>query len=548
MSVEFVLAQGSKLFEERFNLLTLWQEIAENFYPERADFTVNRALGSEMAEGLASGSPILVRRELGNAIGGMLRPTNKVWARARVDNWDEVTTEAKAWLERAEERQRKAMYHRQTGFARAVKEADHDFATFGQAVIQATYNRTFTGLLYRCHHLRDCAWTEGTDGLVDVVYRKWKTTAIELARMFPKTLHREIQDKVAKSPYEPVEVWHCVLPRDIFESDGKSKHKTKYVSIYLDVANKHMMEEVGLNRQQYIIPRWQTVSGSQYAYSPAVVVGLPDARTLQEMTLTLLDAGQKAVTPPMLGVQGALRSDVNVMAGGLTWVDREYDERLGEVLRPLTIDKSGIPLGLDMAQAVEAKLTEAFYLNTIGLPPTGGPDMTAFEVGQRVQEYIRRALPLFEPMESEYNGPLTEETFELLMGAGVFGPVFGMPKELQGREVKFQFESPLHDALENVKTQRYLEATSLLANAAAADPAVAHIIDVKKATREALLASGTPADWLRSEQEVNDAAAAEAEAAQIQQQLAQMQQGADIAATIGATQAPAGTGGTGVPN
>ena len=548
MSVEFIMSQGTKLFEERFNLLTLWQEIAENFYPERADFTTNRSLGYELAQGLASGSPILVRRELGNAIGGMLRPTNKVWAHARVDNWDDVTTESRAWLERAEERQRKAMYHRPTGFARAVKEADHDFATFGQAVIQATYNRAFDGLLYRCHHLRDCAWTEGTDLLIDVVYRKWKTTAIELSRIFPKTLHPNIREKLDKAPYTPVEVWHCVLPTDVFESDSPSTHKTKYVSVYLDVGNKHIMEEVGLNRQEYIIPRWQTVSGSQYAYSPAVVVGLPDARTLQEMTLTLLEAGEKAVTPPLLGVQGALRSDVNVMAGGLTWVDREYDERLGEVLRPLSIDKSGIPLGMDMAQGIEARLTEAFYLNSIGLPPAGGPDMTAFEVGQRVQEYIRKALPLFEPMESEYNGPVSEDTFDLLMRAGVFGPVFDMPRELQGREVKFHFESPLHDAIESVKTQRYLEATSLLANASAADPSVAHILDVKKATRDALLSSGVPAEWLRSEAEVNDAAAADAEAAQMEQQLAQMQQGADIAATIGATQAPSGTDGTGIPN
>jgi hypothetical protein len=40
--------------------------------------------------------------------------------------------------------------------------------------------------------------------------------------------------------------------------------------------------------------------------------------------------------------------------------------------------------------------------------------MTAYEVGQRIQEYIRGALPLFEPMEMEYNGALCERTFEIL--------------------------------------------------------------------------------------------------------------------------------------
>lgn len=547
MAVEFLEAQGGRLFSERYNLLTLWQEVAENFYPERADFTNNRSLGYELAQGLASGDPIMVRRDLANALGGMLRPTDKVWAHARVADWDEVSSEGRAWLTRAEERQRRAMYHRPTGFSRATKEADNDFATFGQAVIQLTYNRTKTDLLYRCWHLRDVAWTEGTDGLIDTVYRKWTSTPIDLVRLFPKGVHKEIRDKAAKEPYEKVEVWHCIMPVDVYSQGKESEHKTKYVSIYLDLSNKHIMEEVGLHRQEYIIPRWQTVSGSQYAYSPSVVVALPDARTLQEMTLTLLEAGEKAVTPPLLGVQGALRSDVNVMAGGLTWVDREYDERLGEVLRPLSIDKSGIPLGMDMAASVHERLREAFYLNTISLPPTGGPDMTAFEVGQRVQEYVRNALPLFEPMEVEYNGPLCEDTFGLLMQAGVFGSPFEMPEELQGKNVEFMFESPLHDAIEREKTQRYLESTSLIAQAAAVDPAAGHVIDTRKAIRAALLAAGTPPEWLRSEAEVTAMMDAEAETQRTQQLLEQMQQGANIAQTIGSTEMPEAPGVPGSP-
>ncbi|MTV47254.1 portal protein, partial [Streptococcus pneumoniae] len=81
--------------------------------------------------------------------------------------------------------------------------------------------------------------------------------------------------------------------------------------------------------------------GSQYAHSPAVVAALPDARLLQQITAVILEAGEKAITPPMVGVQEAIRGDVAVYAGGITWVDAEYDERLGEVLRPMTSDKSG---------------------------------------------------------------------------------------------------------------------------------------------------------------------------------------------------------------
>lgn len=549
MLVEFLLEEGGRLFGKKAGLLTLWQEIAENFYPERADFTVVRSLGTEFASGLTTGYPILARRELANIIGGMLRPASKVWAHARVDGWDEVGVEGRAWLERAGDRQRRAMYHRGTQFQRATKEADNDFITFGQAVIQVSKNRNANGLLYRCWHLRDVAWNENDEGTIDVVFRKWHPTAIGLVRLFPKTVSEKIREKAKSKPYDTVEVWHCVIPSDVYEQHSTDKQsRLPWRSIYVDTQSKSILEDVPLRINEYMIPRWQTVSGSQYAYSPATVVGLPDARTLQEMTLTLLEAGEKAVTPPLLGVQEALRSDVNVMAGGITWVDREYDERLGEVLRPLTIDKSGIPLGMEMSDRIELRMRDAFYLNVLKLPSTGSnPQMTAYEVGQRIQEDIRQTLPLFEPMEPEYNYPLCEKSFDILLNAGVFGPITGIPDELQGRNIEFFFESPLHDAVERAKAQKYLEATSLVANAAAADPEVIHLLDAPKGARDALLSSGVPANWVRTEKDVETRVKAAQQAAQTAQTLEQMKLGSEVAKNIGLTPTPSGTGNTGAP-
>lgn len=544
MLIDRLVDQGQKLLGQRGSLLSLWQTIADNFYPERADFTIERTLGDEFAADLATGVPVMVRRDLGNAIAGLLRPTNKVWAHTRVDNWDSVTLESRAWLERADERQRLAMYHRPTNFSRATREADHDFAAFGQAVLQVTRNSLANGLLFRCWHLRDCAWSEGPDGDINTVFRKWKTHAINVVRMFPKTVHPEVRKRAEQDPFAVVELWHCEVPSDIAEEGMGNGRGLRVKSVYIDPTNKHELESVDIPEMSYIIPRWQTVSGSQYAYSPATVIALPDARTLQEMTLTLLEAGEKATTPPLIGVQEALRSDVNVMAGGITWVDREYDERLGEVLRPLTIDKSGIPLGMDMAASIRAQLTEAFYLNKLSLPPAGGADMTAYEAGQRVQEYIRQALPLFEPMEVEYNGPLCEKTFTILLNAGVFGRIEEIPQELQGQDVKFQFESPLHDAVERVQSQKYLEALTILSNAIGADPAAAHLLDAGKGAKDALLATGVPASWLRTDAQIRERLALEAQAQQQQALLEQMQQGANVAKTIGLTPTPAGTLGT----
>ena len=70
---------SGSLFAKRGSLMMLWQEQAEQFYPERADFTINRILGEDFAAHLTSSFPLLCRRDLGDQIGVMLRPTAKPW-------------------------------------------------------------------------------------------------------------------------------------------------------------------------------------------------------------------------------------------------------------------------------------------------------------------------------------------------------------------------------------------------------------------------------------------------------------------------------------
>ena len=74
-----IVGQGDRLFAKRLSLLSLWQEIAQNFYVERAHFTVTHTPGEEFADHLMSGFPLMTRRDLGNALSSMLRPNAKDW-------------------------------------------------------------------------------------------------------------------------------------------------------------------------------------------------------------------------------------------------------------------------------------------------------------------------------------------------------------------------------------------------------------------------------------------------------------------------------------
>jgi len=148
MDIKLLRQTVDDLFSKRTSLVMLWQELAENFYPERADFTFRRELGESYAGNLTTSYPILTRRELGDQIGAMLRPTSKEWAHMVATNRKE-DNEAKKWLQWANGIQKRAMNDRVTQFSRASKEADHDFATFGADATQVRLNKNGQGIRRR---------------------------------------------------------------------------------------------------------------------------------------------------------------------------------------------------------------------------------------------------------------------------------------------------------------------------------------------------------------------------------------------------------------
>lgn len=535
-----LLSDCERLYGARKSLMSLWQEIAYQFFPEMADFTVTRYLGDEFADHLTTSYPLIARRTLGDALSALLRPvsldttTPGVWfgLRAQEERRDK-DTEARRWLEWATGIQRRAMYDKDSNFVRAMKEGDHTFVTFGQCPLSLELNRDRDTLLYRCHHLRDVAWAEDSEGKIDFICRVWRPPARQLADTFGRKIHSRVREMLDKNPYHPVDCRHIVIASKKYdERDAAGKRfRQPWVSIWIDVDNSHIMEEVGSDSRIYIIPRWVTIPGSQYASSPSVTAGLPDARLIQAMSLTMLESSEKFADPPLLATQEVIRSDIQTVAGGVTWVDAEYDERLGDVLRPLYEPRAseGLRIAAEMRADIRDMIAKAFFLDSLSLPPAGVKEMTAFEVGQRLSEWIRRAMPIFEPMEFEYNGEVCEQTFDLLMRNGAFGRYEDMPQSLKGADVHFKFESPLHESADRKKGQKFLEAKVALQQAAEIEPGAMYVMNAVDTLRDVLAGIGVPAEWTRSEREMGDLERQRQQANQEQRAEQSLEVGAEAA-------------------
>lgn len=490
---------AANMFRNQDPMLPLWQTLADNFYPERADFRSFRSPGQELADATVDSYPIIARRDLGNSFHAMLRDGK--WFELTAGADISVDREGHGWLQWASDQQYRLMYERQANFERSVKNGDHDFACFGNTVISIEPNRNFNGIVFRNWHLRNCAWQEDEYGQVQSVARKWNPTLHELVQTFGKdNLSRQAQLKYEKKPFDTVQVHHLLIPVELC---GKEEYQERYryVSYFVEEASAHMIEERPINYKYYVVPRFQTIAGSPYAYSPATVAALPDSRTLQAMTFTLLEAAERYARPPMVATQKVVAGVVDLSPNGITWVDNEYDERLGAALRSLDQNKGGFPIGASERGRIYEILRQAFYLDTLTLP-LGDKEMTAYEVQERMKQYRRTNLPLFAPLEKDYNGQICETAFDLLMQMGAFGSPQDMPASLGGAQVEFKYKSPLTSDEEEEKANRFSQVSMLLGEAANLDAGVIDNIDFDTAFRDAVQGMKAPIQWLRPYEEI----------------------------------------------
>lgn len=499
----------NKRFDEKKTVLTLWQSLAENFYPERADFTLKRNVGYEISDNLLASAPIMMRRDLGNAFGSMLRDGSN-WFNMTVEDIDKP---GKEWMQWATKRQSKTMYKRESRFVRSAKEGDHDYAAFGQYVMSIQPNRNYNGILYNTWHLRDCAWWDGEDGEVCGVARDWNPQLNQILQYFnEKNLHPNMLKNKQDGMLTEHKIYHTFFPNEEYGEDNPKK----YVSVFLDVVNEHIIEETFTDRKMYIVPRFQHMTGAAYAISPAAMIALPDARMLQAMTHTLMEAGERHARPPLMATIKAVTSSVDLNPDGLTWIKDDYDQKTGRALEPLYQDRGGFPIGLELRDSILETLSDAFYLSKLNLPEVSR-EMTAYEVSERMKQYRREVLPLFAPMEHEANAQICERTFDLMMDMGMFGSAYDIPESLRGKDVEFKFESPLSIAEEEKKITQFQQIGEILAQATQFDQSAPLNIDIDEALREAVQATGAPEKWLASiEEVVQSRAMAQQEAAEMQ--------------------------------
>lgn len=499
---ENLMSVAGQAFQNFMPFRQLGQSIADSCYPMRADFT--RSLEYENYAGmLMDGTPVHARENLGNAIDAMLRQGSWFNVGTGDQERDEKPGNAVA-LNRATSKLRSILKDRRSNWMNATKTADMDWVAFGNPVLSVEESSTRDFILFRAWHPRDCAWILDEAGRIAMFFRKMRMQAIDIMALhkngaYGGEVSPAVREAATKDPSRRFDLMHCLLRADAIYGGDLQKMKElqhPFLSCYLDCENRTYLREMGTPVFNYVAPRMRTLGDLPFGFSPMALNSLQDSRMLQDMALVLLEQGQKAVDPPMVGAGNVFQRDINLFAGGFTEVDLgEYDD-IRKVMS--TVDTGErINVGLEMKADVRALIAESWLTNKLMLPTLR--DMREVEVMVRTEEFRRAALPFFQPIETNYHGELLGTTFEVAVNMGILrGKDF--PKELAGRDTVFTFESPLNEAEGKKLVGEYYEMINILATGAQVDKSINNLADIRKATEEAI-SKGIRPEWLIPEED-----------------------------------------------
>lgn len=503
---------AKQAFQRKSVYDTLWQMQAEIFYPARADFTRTYSAASERYDGIVSTEPMLMRRDLAQNLGTMLRPRGREWFRATarpVEVMDD--DEAKRWLESVSQTMRNIVYAPAARFSNAMAESDHDYVTFGNSVVAHPYNRDQSGILFSCLHLKDVSWAKNSEGKVDTLHQKMQMTLRRFAQLFGKdALPNEWQLEINQGKGETRKcVYRCVMPFDPtgYEEKERRLKGAKFQAVY--VAEE--VKDCAIASGEYLtfpftIRTWMDVSGEDYGRSPCTDVALQDARMLNVSEEAMLTGIEMKVRPPRIVKKGLIHGALSLQADTITYADADYDSRMGDVVTPI---EAGDPrYGMEFIDRQTQRMGREFFVDLLRRLPE--KEMTAYEASEWVEQYVIQAAPIFEPMEAE-NAMLMDSIFQRAMAKGAFGAVLedgsidGLPERLSEADVEFEFETPLSDALRKLRASQFDQLMGrvqvLLASQHPEAIEAIDNVDFDTAIRDAMNGLA-PAKWQKKKQDV----------------------------------------------
>ncbi len=529
-----LLRRWETLKTTKSNWMPHWDDLARVLLPRRAGFITAISEGERRTEEIYDGTPMRAARGLASAFASFTRPIGSQWHQIKIAGSD-GTDEEQQWLGEVDEHMNDAYNGAKARFLQSTGEVDQDVVALGTGILFVGETQALDSLLFKSVHLRDGVPFFNEDGEAEGMFWEVPMTLRQAVKRFGSRLSDNARRAAADAPDTKMTFVRAILPRPGGTKDAILAKNMPFGEFWIEPDPKSVVEEGGFHEFPFVVPRWDTSSGEDYGRSPGMIA-LPDADTLQAMGETLLVAGERAADPPIFAPNDGSFTDVYAFPGGLNHYDVESAAAVGG--NPFFTLKNdfNMPLNREMQGDFREQVFAAFFRNVLNLP-VEGPQMTATEVIQRKDEFIREIGPVFGRSQTDYTAPMHVRSFMTELRRGRLPQI---PDSLAGRNITFEYEDPI----KRIRQQIQASAARLWAREQLAleefSPGAGDIVDVEGLGRFEHEALGLPEEVIKSPEAVAQLRQQRAEQQAKAEEIARLQQGADLAKTGADAAATAG--------
>lgn len=522
-----IFVRFAELKKVRANFEWHWQEIAERILTRSAEFTGERSVGDKRTALQYDATAALALERFAAAVESLLTPRGSKWHRLRASHPAiDQDDDARLWFDSVEDILFRWRGRPKANFASQMHEGYMSLGAFGNSVLFVDQDPV-AGTRYRNIHLMNTYLAEDEMGNIDTVFRVVDLSARQVLRMFEDgDLSRAMRLKAEKQPDERVKLLHVVMPREDRDEARRDRKNKPWFSGYFEMDGEHLIEEGGFDEMPYIPGRYTTGPNEVYGRSPAMTV-LPDIKMINEMSKTVIRAGQKIVDPPLLIADDGVVFPVNTKPGGSTFV--RMDGRSQAPVQPLQTG-ARVDIGLDMMEQRRRVVNDAFLVTLFQIL-VETPSMTATEVLQRAQEKGALLAPTVGRQQSETLGPLVERELAILQRQNLLPPLPDIMIEANG-EFEIEYTSPLSRAMKAEEGVAILRTLEMVQPIAALDPSVMDNFDNDEIVRLLSETNGAPMKIMRRKKDIQATREQRAQQQNMQAALQAAPQTADAALKV----------------
>ena len=553
-SVETLLADFASKKNSRSNFEKIWKDVDEFLFGFIGNYDGSPLTGQISYENVYNQTPRIFHTDATNALVGILwQQGGRSIKITRADNIDE-SAEVNDWFEKANKDFIQVLDDPNARFTTTLQQYMDDALARGSSGV-GVYRGTRAPLIFKNHAQRFVYYEENEDGWVDnIALRSW-LPAITVLQKYGEDHVSPAVLKLARSPSQSqteVEIVQFIKP-----NEGEDAAERPFLSIHLDIPNKHIMRDSFFEDLPIKIGRIAKNNFEVYARCPAMDV-IQTIKRLNSITGDTHIGVQRAVAPAF-GVlaQPVGGGVIDLTADAPNQFNMEGIEGTNPVF-PLQV-VGDLSAGVGLIENMERDISNAYFINKL-IDLNNDTEITATEA--LILDRIRNTSlgSLLSRQINELITPTLETSFGILFNDNFFGFLEGdaeleraeleaslkgevfapkfIPKAIQDAYqnnepiFKVEYLTPAARLLQSEEVNNIVEATRITLEMAGADPTLLDNIDGDKTVRNVWELKGL-SDKLKNPEDVDELRKQRQALQEKQLELQQQQQAADIEATGG---------------